>query len=403
MNINFRIKNFRAIQSQEVKLAPLTVLYGANGAGKSTLLYALLTLKNIILNPNQRTSNFFNYGFVNLGNYEAIVFDHKSKEKVSLEVRMDYEELTTSYSVTFDEREVVFALSLMDSTDILGKFQIETSFPYSLLESQRGSIPFRLADFYVSWNGITAEISSPTRELSEQAMVLANAMNAPIELLRTTQVVPLKRGFSKPQFSTVSLSPTLITEDELATFLSAKRYLVPQLSRYLEQIVGHDLRVNYQPGTSIFSLDSTDRETGLATELVNEGFGVNQIVHFLAICLNEDSRIVCVEEPEIHLHPTAVRKLARVLVEISRKQNKIFVISTHSEAFLFALLTMVADQKLKPGDLACYYAHKKGHVGEFEPQGVNDRGQVEGGLTSFLEGELEDFRTMFQITDLPPN
>jgi AAA15 family ATPase/GTPase len=30
-----KIKNFRAIENQEVKLAPITVVYGANGARKS--------------------------------------------------------------------------------------------------------------------------------------------------------------------------------------------------------------------------------------------------------------------------------------------------------------------------------------------------------------------------------
>ena len=45
------IKNFRAIREQELDIAPITVLYGMNGTGKSSVLYAMLTLKNIVLNP----------------------------------------------------------------------------------------------------------------------------------------------------------------------------------------------------------------------------------------------------------------------------------------------------------------------------------------------------------------
>jgi AAA15 family ATPase/GTPase len=52
------------------------MVYGANGAGKSSLIYSLLTLKNIVLNPNQLPNGFFNYTFANLGDYEAVVFDH---------------------------------------------------------------------------------------------------------------------------------------------------------------------------------------------------------------------------------------------------------------------------------------------------------------------------------------
>ena len=51
--MNLEIKNFRSVKEQKIELAPITLVYGANGAGKSSLLYALLTLKNIILNPNQ--------------------------------------------------------------------------------------------------------------------------------------------------------------------------------------------------------------------------------------------------------------------------------------------------------------------------------------------------------------
>jgi len=53
------IKNFRAIREVRIELAPITVLYGPNGAGKSSLLYALLTLKNAILNSNSASSAFF--------------------------------------------------------------------------------------------------------------------------------------------------------------------------------------------------------------------------------------------------------------------------------------------------------------------------------------------------------
>jgi len=57
------IKNFRSIKEQVIELAPINVVYGPNGAGKSSLLYSLLTLKNVVLNPNQQPGGFFNYVF----------------------------------------------------------------------------------------------------------------------------------------------------------------------------------------------------------------------------------------------------------------------------------------------------------------------------------------------------
>ena len=65
--MKLHIKNFRSIKQLDLELAPITVLYGHNGTGKSSVLYAPLTLKNILVNPNQHIPEFFNYGFTSLG------------------------------------------------------------------------------------------------------------------------------------------------------------------------------------------------------------------------------------------------------------------------------------------------------------------------------------------------
>jgi predicted ATPase len=124
---------------------------------------------------------------------------------------------------------------------------------------------------------------------------------------------------------------------------------------------------------------------------------VNQLVFLLTKALRSDVRIVCIEEPEIHLHPSAQRKLAQALVDIAQNENKHFIITTHSETFLMALLAEVARGRLAPKQLACYWAVKKGKEAQFERQQVNEQGQIEGGLASFMEGELEDLKAFFGL------
>jgi predicted ATPase len=177
--------------------------------------------------------------------------------------------------------------------------------------------------------------------------------------------------------------------------LATDPYLLGKVSVYLERIVGHSLYYHAQLGTAIFTLNTVDRTTGMTCELVNEGFGVNQLVFLLAKALRSDVRIVCIEEPEIHLHPSAQRKLAQTLVDIAQNENKHFIITTHSETFLMALLAEVARGRLAPEQLACYWAVKKGKEAQFERQQVNEQGQIEGGLASFMEGELEDLKAFF--------
>lgn len=397
------IKNFRSIAKQEIKIAPITVIYGPNGTGKSSILYALLTLKNIILNPQQETNSFFNYGFANLGGFEAVVFDHKSKEKIELEISSESPlpvmvgDIVFTYKITIFKNSGGFFLSVGD--DIKVNLELPISFPYSLNQQTQQEISYNQNPFVVIWNGITAQIQPKVQnqEAQQMAIRLATIFNTFPEIIRKVDIISLKRGFSKPYYSTTPVSPMIITEDEVASLLANDKYLVSKVSFYLEQILNRDFRVNFRPGTAMFSLDSIDKKTGVSAELVNDGFGVNQIVYLLAKCLYDDTNIICVEEPEIHLHPTGVRELAKALVKISKEEKKHFIVSTHSESFLLALLTLVAKGNLRPSDLSCYLVQKKGRATQLEQQFVDKKGGIEGGLTSFIEGELEDIKDFLKV------
>jgi hypothetical protein len=384
------VKNFRAIREQELDIAPITVLYGMNGTGKSSVLYALLTLKNIVLNPNQPVDAFFGYGFLGLGNFKAVVFDHNDREPIELGVSVtEVSEGEIRYFVRLNPSNGEFRFYSEPSF----RLALSVAFPYPAnAHEERGWNGFR-----VVWNGLLVQVepTNITPETKEQAEILARRFNQPIELVRTTDIVPLRRGFSKPYYGAVSLSPLLVSEDEVATLLATDPYLLGKVSVYLERIVGHSLYYHAQLGTAIFTLNTVDRTTGMTCELVNEGFGVNQLVFLLAKALRSDVRIVCIEEPEIHLHPSAQRKLAQTLVDIAQNENKHFIITTHSETFLMALLAEVARGRLAPEQLACYWAVKKGKEAQFERQQVNEQGQIEGGLASFMEGELEDLKAFF--------
>ncbi len=386
------VKNFRAIREQELDIAPITVLYGMNGTGKSSVLYALLTLKNIVLNPNQPVDAFFGYGFLGLGNFKAVVFDHNDREPIVFEVGVtEVGEGEVRYIVRLNLTGGEFRLYAEPS--LLLALSVAFPYPANAHEEREWN------GFRVVWNGLLLQVepTNITPETKEQAEFLARRFNQPIDLVRMTDIVPLRRGFSKPYYGAVSLSPFLVSEDEVATLLATDPYLPGKVSVYLERIVGHSLYYHAQLGTAIFTLNTVDRTTGMTCELVNEGFGVNQLVFLLTKALRSDVRIVCIEEPEIHLHPSAQRKLAQALVDIAQNENKRFLITTHSETFLMALLAEVARGRLSPEQLACYWAMKKGKEVQFERQQVNERGQIEGGLASFMEGELEDLKAFFGV------
>jgi predicted ATPase len=390
--MKLRVRNFRSIEDEELDLAPITVVYGPNGAGKSSLLYSLRTLKSVIFDPNRSPDGFFNYTFINLGDFEGVVFDHDLRRALELSITVQEDTLDLTYQVVIGQKEGSLNLSAVLDGKPLGEFRLSVTFPYSVSKREQEIIDFAGNSFTVHWDGITARVQaqSDDQDVQEAANQLTAQFNVPTETLRSIGVVPLRRGFSKPYYSPVSVSSFLANEDEVATLLANDRYLQQRVSHYLEHTLGRDFRVNVKLGTSTFSLDTIDKETGLGTELVNEGFGVNQVVHILAKCLHKDVRWVCVEEPEVHLHPSAVRELVRTFVRIMRNEGKRFLISTHSETLVVALLALVARDEITPSDLAFYWAKKDKKSTQFERQAANEHGQLEGGLSSFMLGELED-------------
>ena len=119
--------------------------------------------------------------------------------------------------------------------------------------------------------------------------------------------------------------------------------------------------------------------------LADEGYGVTQLVSLLltienAIKLETNSEIplkegcpeykqmlfsrpnhlICVEEPEVHLHPKFQSILADMFVEAYQKYNIHFIIETHSEYLIRKLQVMVADKEnaLTSSDVSLNYVEK---------------------------------------------
>lgn len=147
----------------------------------------------------------------------------------------------------------------------------------------------------------------------------------------------------------------------------------------------------FKIGKSI-EVRGTDQGLGLMAYLINykkeerlladEGYGITQLAALLlqidncipillgcdydtfntdnTIVYDYEPQIICVEEPEVHLHPKYQSLLAEMFVETYQKYGIHFIIETHSEYLIRKLQVLVADKEnaLSPNDVSLNYVEK---------------------------------------------
>jgi predicted ATPase len=388
--IRFVMQNFRSVVQSDLEIKPITVLTGANGAGKSSFMYGVMALRNILSNANQPADNFFNLGFVNLGGIKEVVTGKDMTKPVILGWHHCDGATESSYFASIGPASFLrFTINKPLKVDL----NLNVSFPYPLVQNVAQDVMWKDRKYRFTFNGITTTVvpldGIVRSEVGEQPLAII-----PKLIALSADFVDVKRGFFRNTYA--PLGATSSGEDEVASLLGSDRDLEGRVSVVLQKLINKSFATRHTAlGAATFYLQTTDRETGFVCDLVNEGFGVNQLVYLLAKILRKDVSLVCIEEPEIHLHPEALTKLAEQLVSIAKSDRKKFLIASHSEHFVVSLLNLVAKGTATVDDIAIHFVAKdKSNLTKITEQQINEKGQIEGGLKSFYEPSiraLEDF------------
>jgi len=89
MLTNLHIRNFKSWKDTgQIRLAPITVFFGANSAGKTSLLQFLLMLKQTSESSDRSRVIHFgdDYSLVELGTFQDLIFEHDVKKSLAFEL-----------------------------------------------------------------------------------------------------------------------------------------------------------------------------------------------------------------------------------------------------------------------------------------------------------------------------
>ena len=404
MITNISLKNFKCFRHLDLDPKLVTVLIGPNGTGKSGVLQALLLLKQS-KRANQHLDldgdlvrfvpeDFMFHGLdpalndvqLSLSGYWPINFEGV-EDQVEFETHLNY-----SGDAVLRNRRGRTKVRISGRECELLFFDNRTSRGY--IDTPRGSISYFEEDRI---NGFSV-VSTSGRE-NEFLPFWDRISEVPSDTFSNMKIVPAARALSRGLYRLgAELSMGISSadglgkqEEDIATTLGYSRREVEKVSNLMKRVTGVGFRTDTVPPQSVMLLSESPAGE---VSLVAEGFGTNTLVPLLfELVRSVPGATVLVEEPEVHLHPKGQADLASVLVEEAKTADKQVIMTTHSEHIVGRLLTLVAENKLSPNEVAIFSFEKdKDGVCSANEIEVTDQGQVKGGLKSFFEADLNEMR-----------
>ena len=152
------------------------------------------------------------------------------------------------------------------------------------------------------------------------------------------------------------------------------------------------------------SLALVNRETGTKMTLADVGFGINQLLPVIVEGLSSPmpgtipfrhsyNEILCVEQPEIHLHPRLQAEIADLMIETSSgDRGKQWIVETHSELLIRRIQTRIRQGILDPSIVSVIYVDPQAIGGsKIEMLGLDEDGDfIDDWPSGFFEESYDE-------------
>lgn len=443
MLTSLQIQNFKAWQDTgPVRMAPLTVIFGANSAGKSSLGHLMLALKQTVQSTDRRRALHLGdeKSLIDLGTFEDCLYGHDTKIPLGFRLkwklpaalglrdplsrttyRGDSLELQACLEADGARQPLVTRIDYHLSergTDTLtvdfsrspkGEYSINVS-PYKLVKTQGRQWPldapekfYRLSDASRARfqnAAFLADLALATEDLLNRFYYLGPLRDHPRRTYQwsgdTPEDVGSKGELTIPAILAADAQNRKLNRGPKQRLQSFQSFIASWLK---DLGVIHDFSVKpIASGRKEYEVLIKTGPAAPEVKITDVGFGVSQVLPALVLPFYcPPDSIVWMEQPEIHLHPQVQAELADVFIcavkarENNRERNVQLVVESHSEHFLNRLQRRVAEGTLEPEDVAVYFCRKNKSGGtDLEPLQVNIFGDIENWPENFFGDEMAD-------------
>jgi predicted ATPase len=442
MLTKLRIQNFKGWQDTgDIRMAPITLFFGANSSGKSSIGQFLMMLKQTT-ESSDRKSVFFSGGknsAVQLGSYQEMVSHRDIKNKIEfgyqwglpdiLKIKdsnsqneysgsvLDFYAQTSlpekkqtavidklSYSLKDKNNDETLSIEMVKKTET--KYKVESE-KYDLKKN----------------SGRPWDLGPPVRFYGFPDEVVAYHQNADFvqslnllqeQLFHSIYYLGPIRTKTDRLYSWTGIEPESVGyqgENTVAAILAAKKRKIGlgprRPTKPFEEIIALKLKeMGLIDAFEVRSISEQRQEyevkvkTKGSTDWVDipdVGFGISQVLPVLVQCFYAPrNSIIVMEQPEIHLHPSAQSALADVMIDVvyskedGEDRNIQLIIETHSEHFLRRLQRRIAEEAIFQEKVSAYFADITKTPATLKALQLDSEGNIHNWPDNFFGDEMED-------------
>jgi hypothetical protein len=411
---SIELKNFKAFGAKggTITLAPITLLYGPNSAGKSSIIQALrlvqqpykqffdpdklgsfedlahghnrdveieiaLTLDiagaagclDDYLGPGTKDCTFrWVFGSTTDQPNGGRLIRHEIWLDKEQRFRLDCENDSATVSIQWPDRGNERRLY----TEAVAKKDFSGSFEDFLerLNKSYSEAEVTWQETHKKW-GLKEESPKSTNQsdlvgpaIEQELRQLLDLRD--VELQKFRYIGPQRKDPREPLRDLEQFADSIATEND-ETYVGEQGEHLEDLLKRLDGLrkrtndwlSGDRLGIDYTIGLSTEDGKKTivlSDSNGVESSLKHVGYGVSQVLPILVQSLLGTNQLICVEQPELHIHPRLQAELGDVLIESTREPgNNLFIIETHSEMLALRLQRRIRQQRLAGEEVSILY------------------------------------------------